>query len=297
VYVEAYVLTKEPEYERVVRETLDYVVREMQAPEGGYFSATDADSEGVEGKFFTFTPAELRTVLETEELRAFCAYYDVTEKGNWEGTNVLRVLESQQEVGKRLGLDRDRLESLLSVARSKVFTARAARTPPLLDDKVLVAWNGLMIGAMAEAGRVLDSLVYLQSARRAANYIFERLCTERGRLLRTARGSVAHLNAYLEDYAYTADALVDLYEAGGDDWALQRAKGLCDVLLEDFSDASSGAFFQTSKDHEQLLVRSRDGNDGALPNANAVAARALFRVGKQLGTPEFETAATLALRA
>ncbi len=297
VYVEAYSLTKEPEYERIARETLDYVVREMQAPEGGYFSATDADSEGVEGKFFTFTTAELRAILEPEELRAFCAYYDVSPKGNWEGTNVLRVTQTQQQVSKGLGLDRDAFESLLGRARIKVFAARAERPAPLLDDKILVSWNGLMIAAMAEAGRVLGRDEYVASARRAADFIFERLVDDDGRLLRTARGSVAHLRAYLEDYSYLADGLVDLYEASGDPTALQRATGLCDVLLSDFLDPSTGSFFQTAANHERLLVRGRDGNDGALPNANAIAARALHRVGRHLDRAEFTLAASAALRA
>ncbi len=297
VYLEAFQVTQEHEYERITRETLDYVVREMQAPEGGYYSATDADSEGVEGKYFTFTPKQLRQILEPEETRVFCAYYDVSEAGNWEGTNVLRTLRSRKEVVDELRTSADEFAELLRRARAKTLAARAERVAPLLDDKILVSWNALMISAMAEAGRVLGEAKYVDSAKRAADCIFQTLWRDEARLLRTSRGGVAHLDAYLEDHAYLADALIDLYEATGDAHFVERSGQLIARLRRDFLDSGTGSFFQTASDHEELLVRTRDGNDGALPNANAIAARAAHRLGWHLDDPELRALGEGAIRA
>jgi uncharacterized protein YyaL (SSP411 family) len=154
-YLEAFVVTGSREYRRVAEETLDYVCREMQSAEGGYYSATDADSEGVEGKYFTFTTKEVRQILEPEETRVIAAYYGLTESGNWEGRNILHVRKSLADVAKALNADRDECDANLQRGRAKLLAARAERVAPLLDDKVLVSWNALMLGTMAEAGRVL----------------------------------------------------------------------------------------------------------------------------------------------
>ncbi|HEX6242124.1 MAG TPA: thioredoxin domain-containing protein, partial [Polyangiales bacterium] len=285
VYLEAFQVTRDSEYRRVAVETLDYVTRELQAPNGGFYSATDADSEGVEGKFFTFTLAELAQVLDQPLLRSFAAYYDVSEAGNWEGTNVLRTPRSLAQVAAELGLEQAALSQQLAEARTRVYAARAQRVAPLLDDKVLVSWNALMIGALAEGARVLGRSDYARAAERAADYLLSALRRPDGGLYRTARADQAHLPAYLEDYAFLGDALIDLYESGADERYLQAADALCTRMLEDFRDPEGGGFFQTAHQHEALIARPRDGQDDALPNANAVAAQLCARLSYHYDRP------------
>ncbi|HLV64162.1 MAG TPA: thioredoxin domain-containing protein [Polyangiaceae bacterium] len=296
VYLEAFQVTADTEYERVARETLDYVVREMQGAEGGYFSATDADSEGEEGKFFVFAPDEIEEILGREEAEVFCLYYDITPAGNWEGKNVLHTPRPLARVAAELGLEPSRLAERLARSRAAVYAARSQRVPPLLDDKVLTAWNGLMIGAMAEGYRVLRDPRYLESAERAARFVRERLRDSDGGLLRTARGGRAAIPGFLEDYAYFADGLVTLYEAGGDETWLALALELAERIVRDFGEPDGG-FYATSEAHERLITRLREGHDGALPAANAVAARALVRLSKHFERPDLEARAASALNA
>ncbi|HEY6882005.1 MAG TPA: thioredoxin domain-containing protein [Polyangiales bacterium] len=293
VYVEAFQLTKDPTYERVARETLDYLLREMQSPEGGFYSATDADSEGVEGKFFTFTEAELNALLGPRA-RAFNAYYGVTSEGNWESTNVLWTPEPRAEVARTLGLEEAALSEELAAARAAVYTARAARVPPLLDDKILVSWNALVIGALAEAARAFAEPRYAHAAQRAADDLLSRFVRPDGGLYRTARGQRVHLDAYLEDYAFLGVALIELYEAGGAQRYLERALSLCERMRRDFED-EAGGFFQTAHDHEALLARPRDSQDDALPNANAIAAELCARLSSHFARADLRTAAERAV--
>ena len=214
-YLEAFPVTRDPFHQRIAAETLDYVLREMTSPDGAFYSATDADSEGEEGKFFVWTPEEIRAAVgDDEAARRFCAYYDIEEGGNFEGKSIPNTPRTVPEVAARLGIAPADLEASLATARPLVYRARLLRVPPGLDDKVLTAWNGLMISALAEGHRVLGDPRYLEAGRRAADFVLSRMCAPDGRLLRTSRGGVAHLSAYLEDYAYLADALVDLHEAG-----------------------------------------------------------------------------------
>ncbi len=295
-YTEAFQLTGDAEYARIATETLDYVMREMQGPEGGYYSATDADSEGVEGKFFVWEPHEVEALLGTEDAERFCTYYDVTPQGNWEGLNVLRVQRPYEVVAAELGISVAELQASLTRAVPILYEARSQRVPPLLDDKVLVAWNGLMIDAFATAARVFPERGYAESAVRAATFLRERLARPDGGLYRTYRSGKAHLSAYLEDYAYLAQGLVSLYEVNGDERFLNQAARLAERLLSDFGDPEGGPFYQTAHDHEVLITRVRDGHDGAIPNANATAAHALARLSRHLGRPEWEERAALALR-
>jgi len=297
VYLEAYQVTQDPEYRRVASETLDYVVREMQAPEGGYYSATDADSEGEEGKFFVWTPQEIAEILDSEAADRFCLYYDVTPEGNWEGNSILNTPRAPAEVARQLGIDEETLARSLAESRQKIYEARKQRVPPLLDDKVLVAWNALMISAMAEGHRVLREPRWLDSATRAASYLLDKLRRPDGGLYRTARDGRAHLDAYLEDYAYLADALVDLYEAGAASRFVHEAAQIAERMLADFSDPESGAFYFTAQGHERLLVRTREGHDGAIPNPNAVAARALARLSYHFDREPWRERAASALEA
>jgi uncharacterized protein YyaL (SSP411 family) len=286
VYLDAFQVTGDAEYRRVARETLDYVAREMQSSAGGYFSATDADSEGVEGKYFVWTFDEIQAELAPEAAEHFAFFYDVTPEGNWEGRSVLHRPRTLVEAARALGVATDALERSLTHSRTTLLAVRAKRLPPLLDDKVITAWNGLMIGAMAEGFRVLRDRRYLASAERAARHLLEKLRRPDGGLFRTLRDGRAHLDGYLEDYAFGSDALVTLYEAGGDVEFLERARELAERILHDFDDAGGG-FFGTAAGHESLVARPKDTHDGALPSANAVAARVLVRLGRHFDRPEF----------
>ncbi len=282
VYIEAHAATGDAEYERVTRETLDYVAREMQGPSGGYFSSSDADSEGEEGKFFVFRHDEVRAILGEPLAERFSLFYGVLPEGNWEGKNVLHRPYELGEAARELGISRGELEESLSEARQTMLEARAERVPPGLDDKVLVAWNGLMIRAMANGHRALSDERYLESACRAADFVLGEMRRPDGGLFRTSRGGHTHLDAYLEDYAYFTDGLVSLYETSGITFYLKAAQELGERMLRDFGDPNGGAFFHTAHGHEQLISRVREGHDGALPSPNAVACRALGRLAAHL---------------
>ncbi|HWP06009.1 MAG TPA: thioredoxin domain-containing protein [Polyangiaceae bacterium] len=296
VYLAAYQVTHDAEYRRVATETLDYVVREMQGKDGGYFSATDADSEGVEGKFFVFSLDEVQAALDRESAEWFAFFYDVTPDGNWEGHNVLNRPRGLVDAARTLGVQTDVLERSLASSREALLEVRRTRVPPLLDDKVIAAWNGLMLGAMAEGFRVLRDRRYLASAERAARFVLERLRRPDGGLYRTARAGRAHLDAYLEDYAFVSDALVTLYEAGGAESFLHEALALAERLLVDFG-TGAGALFTTAERHEALVARPRESHDGALPSSNAIAARALVRLSRHFSRPDLAERARQAIEA
>ena len=298
VYVEAYQVTGDDNYRRVACETLDYILKEMTSPEGGFYSATDADSEGVEGKFFVWTPEEVRAAVDSDEdARRFCAYYDVTPAGNWEHKNVLHTPQSAEVVAKALGITADELRQTITRLKPKLYAVRAKRIPPGLDDKVITAWNGMMISAMAEAGRVFTIPRYCAAAERACDFLLTTLSKPDGRLLRTYRAGKAHLDAYLEDYAYFAEGLIDTYEAGGKETYLLAAVRLAERMLADFADSEHGGFFTTGTGHEALIMRSREGPDGATPSGNAVAASVLGRLSYHFGRDDFRQAAAAAVRA
>ena len=294
-YLEAFQVTADPFYRQVATEVLDYVLREMTAPEGGFHSATDADSEGVEGKFFVWTRAEFEAVLGPEAALA-AAWFDVSAMGNWEGHSILRTPRALDEVAAEFGIDVGDAAARIAAARRKLHTARSARVPPGLDDKVLTAWNGLMIGALAEGARVLGEARWLAAAGRAADFVLQHLRDPEGRLLRSWRGGTAHLNGYLEDYAFLGNGLVNLYEAGGAERYLAEARDIASRLGASFA-APGGGFFSTSVDHEALLVRHREGHDGAIPAANAAAALLLARLAAHDGRDEWRLAAEAALQA
>jgi hypothetical protein len=296
-YLEAFQATGDPFYRRIATEVLEYVLGEMTAPEGGFYSATDADSEGEEGKFFVWTPAEIEAILGEEDARLFCAYYDITAHGNWEGQSIPNVRRTVEQVAAKLEIKAEALQASLDRARQRVYEVRKQRVPPGLDDKILTAWNGLMISAMAEGYRVLGEKRYLDAAVRAADFLLGTLVRPDGRLLRTYRAGKAHLGAYLEDYAYLAEALIDLYEAGGRAQYLTESERLAEILLADFADEESGAFYSTARDHESLILRHREGTDGATPSGNAVAASALARLSFHLDREDLRAAAERAISA
>ena len=296
-YIEASQATSNPEYRRVATETLDYILREMTSPEGGFYSATDADSEGVEGKFFVWTPEEIQAAVRNkEDAKQFCAYYDITPDGNWEHKSIPNTSEPREAVAARLKISSRELQETVERVRPLVYTARAARVPPGLDDKILTAWNGMMIGAMAEGARVLGDSRYLEAAEEAADFLLRTMKRSDGGLYRTYRTGKAHLDACLEDYACLAEGLLDLYEAGAHEGYLDEAIRLTERILADFSDVQNGGFFTTGKDHESLILRSREGPDGATPSGNAVAAAVLARLSFHFAKEEFREAATRAIQ-
>jgi uncharacterized protein YyaL (SSP411 family) len=296
-YLEAYQITGNGDYARVVGETLDYVLRDMTDSEGGFYSTEDADSEGVEGKFYTWTPAQLAEVLGDTAAATFAKVYDVSEVGNFEETNILNLPRSLEQQAKILGRDKIDLGRELAESRKKLFEARENRVHPHKDDKVIVAWNALMIEALAAAGAALSEPRYTEAACRAADFIREKLRKPDGRLLHTWRNGVAKVDAYLDDYSYLACALIALYEATGTanyfDWAVE----LVEVVLSRFGDQGQGGFYYTSDDQEQLLVRNKEFADNAVPSGNAMAALALVKLAKLTGDEKYRSAAESTMQA
>ena len=277
VYLEAFQATGNVNDARVVRETLDYVLREMTQPQGGFYSTQDADSEREEGKFFVWTEAEVLALLGPEDGRLFCDAYDVTPRGNWEEHNIL----NRSNVGQVENLPHDRLAR----CRAKLFDARSQRIAPGRDDKVLVGWNGLMIAAMSQAAAILGEPRYAEAASAAADFILANMHDADGRLLHSFKDGQARFNAYLDDYACLIDGLVDLYQATFEPRWLGVALDLADQMLSRFEDPRGG-FFYTSIDHEQLVARVKDTQDNATPSGNGMAAYALARLGTLTSRPQ-----------
>ncbi|HEY3064099.1 MAG TPA: thioredoxin domain-containing protein [Chloroflexota bacterium] len=292
-YLMGYQATRNAFYRTVVEQILNYVLRDMTDPSGGFYSTEDADSEGVEGKFYSWTPAELRALLGDDDARLFAAYYDVTERGNFEhGTSILHVTDTPLAVAQRLGVPEARLLEALERGRTILFEARERRIRPARDDKVLSSWNGMLLRALAEAGRVLNDPTYLRAALNNAEFLLGTMRTHTGAVLRTWKpGHAAHLNGYLEDYANIADGLVALYEATFDQRWLVAATELADAILAQFSDSENGGFFDTSTEHETLITRPKDVFDNATPSGNAVAADVLLRLAVLTANQDYQRAA------
>jgi hypothetical protein len=262
----------------------------MTHPEGGFYSTQDADSEGEEGKFFVWTLAEIESVLPPEESKPFAYCYDVTSEGNWEGHNILNRVKTTAQAARVLGLEEGELERLLASGRKKLFVRREERVHPGRDEKILAGWNGLMIAAMARAGRVLNESRFTDAAARSADFLLNRLRTPEGRLLHVFKDGRARLNGYLEDYACAIDALAEVYQATFEPRFLVAAAELADDLIARFTDQASGGFFYTPHDHEALIARSKDLHDNATPSGNGMAAYALSRLARLCGRTDFEQA-------
>jgi len=297
VYTEAFQATGDKNYARAARETIDYILRDMTDPAGGFYSTEDADSEGEEGKFYVWTPEELEEVLGEEAGATFGRVYDVTDVGNFEGRSILNLPKTLEQSARILGRDVEDLEKGLAESRCKLFARREKRVHPGKDDKVIVAWNGLMIDALARASGAMDELRYAAAAAEAANFIRENLLRTDGRLLHTWRHGKAKLDAYLDDYASLANGLISLYEATFEGSRLAEAARLLDIVLEHFADREGGGFFYTADDHEPLIARNKDATDASVPSASAMAATALVRLGKLTGDRKYSDAAEATLRA
>jgi uncharacterized protein YyaL (SSP411 family) len=296
-YVEAFQATGHADYERTARETLDYVLRDMTGSAGGFYSTEDADSEGEEGKFYTWTPDELDAILGEEHGAIVGRVYDVTDAGNFEGKSILNLPKTIAQSAAILGMPEDKLRTLLAASLRQLFEARKKRVGPAKDDKVLVSWNGLMIDALARAGAALNEPRYTAAAAKAADFLAANLKRQDGRLLHTWRDGTAKLDAYLDDYACLANGLISLYEATFDSQRLVEAARLCDLMIKHFADAKNGGFYYTADDHEQLIARTKDIADSSTPAANAMAATALGRLAKFTGHDSYQAAAESALHA
>jgi uncharacterized protein YyaL (SSP411 family) len=271
----------EPLFERTCRETLDFCLRELRAPDGGFHSSLDADSEGVEGRFYVWTAAELQAELG-ELAPAAIAYFGVSEHGNFEGTNVLAARGPEPD-------ERDRIRRLL-------LRARGRRARPALDDKRVCAWNALTIAALADAGAVLGESRYLDAANTAADFVWERMRDGDGRLLRTYNDGAARVPAYLEDHAFLLEALLTLYEADFDERRFRWARALADDILERFADPVRGGFFVSAHDGERLITRRKDLEDNPIPSGSSSAALGLLRLAALSGESAYEHAALGAIR-
>ena len=282
VYLEAYQVTRDPEYARVARETLDYVLGRMTAPEGGFYSTEDADSEGVEGKYYVWTMEEILALLGPGRGRAFAYAYDVTEGGNWEGHTILNLPKPLDQAAKLLGRHESELRVELAQDRERLLAARERRVPPAKDTKVLTSWNGLMLAPLAEAAHILDEPRYAAAASRAAGFLLDTMRAPDGRLLHSYKDGQARFNGYLDDYANLIDGLTRLFEATGEPRWIGAAVELAGVMIAEFADPAGG-FFYTGARHEALIARQKDLYDNATPSGSAMAATALLRLAALTG--------------
>jgi uncharacterized protein YyaL (SSP411 family) len=289
-YLHGYQALGHERWRTVVERTLDWALREMRGPEGGFYSALDADSEGEEGRFYVWTPDEIRGVLDAAGLGEIAddviAHYGVTDGGNFEGRNILHL-------PRGLGAAEP---PRLDAARSALYEARSKRVWPGLDDKRLCSWNSLMIAALAEAGAVLDRRDYLDAAAACAEFVWTKLRDADGRLLRSWKDGEAKLNAYLEDHAYLIEALLTLYESTFDPRWFDAARETANAMIERFADSERGGFFTTSHDHDELIARRKDVDDHPIPSGNSSAAFGLLRLSAVTGEHSYEKHAVSVFR-
>jgi len=275
-YAEAYQITGEPVYLETLKKTLDFVLREMASDAGGFYSAQDADSEGEEGRFYVWKQSEIREVLGSDA-DAFCLYYDVTDGGNREGSSILCNNLDISAVSFQCGMEESRVREVLKSGAQKLLERRDRRIRPGLDDKILTSWNALMITALAKGYRVTDDPRYLEAAEDCVSFIDGNLLRG-GKLLRTHKNGESKIDGYLEDYAYYANALLDVFEINPEARYLRQAKSLADRLIARFWDGETGSFFMTADDHEPLIVRPKSSHDLSLPSGNSVASHLLLRL-------------------
>ncbi|MGC2563992.1 MAG: thioredoxin domain-containing protein, partial [Nitrososphaeraceae archaeon] len=280
LYAELYQLSRNKSYLETAEKTLDYVIREMTSPNGGFYSAQDADSEGEEGKFYTWSKQEIISSLDDEKKNAdiFCEYYGVTEGGNFEGKNILHITKSTGEIARKYGQTPEEIEQVLQHISKRLFTIGEKRTKPGRDDKILTSWNGLMISAFSKVYRITNNPTYLSHATKGIEFIENKIGTSDGRLRRTFKDGVSKLNAYLDDYAFYINALLDVFEVDTNSRYIEKAILYADSMIRHFWDEKQGNFFFTSDDHEQLIVRTKSLYDLAIPSGNSMAASTLLRL-------------------
>ena len=297
VYVRAFQVTGHVRHAEVARETLDYVCRELVDTAGGFHCSEDADSEGVEGKYYVWNPEQVEQVLGKEAARDFCTVYDVSDKGNFEGKSIPNLPQSISAWAEEMSVDEGELAALLAGYREQLRVAREQRVHPGRDDKIVTAWNALMIKALSLAGAVLNQPTYLESAQDAADFLLKEMTGDDGRLLHAYRAGKAHLDAYLDDYAFTIEAFIALFEATGRARWIKRAVKLADSMIQHFEDSDVGGFFYTADDAEVLIARNKDWHDGSLVSGNASAASGLLKLSLLCDRQDFRDVAERTLLA
>lgn len=296
LYADAWRISGAALFAHVCEETAEWVMSEMQSPDGGYYSTLDADSEGEEGKFYVWTPTEVESLLHGSQYRLFAALYGLDRKANFEGSWHLHTFAELQQLAAAEGLELGRAEQLVAGAKQVLLEARSQRIPPGRDDKILTSWNALMIKGMARAGRIFQQPRWIASAERALEFIRTGMWREQ-RLLATSKDGRAHLNAYLDDYALLIDALLELLQARWRSEDLDFAVALAEILLRHFEDGDQGGFFFTSDYHETLIHRPKPLGDDSMPSGNGIAALVLQRLGCLLGEVRYLEAAGRTLNA
>jgi uncharacterized protein YyaL (SSP411 family) len=276
VYAEAYQITKDTFYLDVVTKTLNYVLREMTLPQGGFFSAQDADSDGEEGKYYVWNKREIQEILGNDA-EIFCLFYDVTDGGNFEGKTILCNNLPLSSVAFKFGKTEDDLKKLLETSTQKLLKARSKRNPPGLDDKVLTSWNAMMISAFAKGSRVSNNKSFFLAAENGISFIENNLIID-GKLIRTYKNGTAKIQAYLEDYSYLINALLDVFEINPKLQYLENAKNFATYLIDHFWDSKNNSFFMTGDTHEKLIIRPKSNYDLSIPSGNSLAAYSLLRL-------------------
>lgn len=276
VYAEAYQITKDTFYFDVVTKTLNYVLREMTLPQGGFYSAQDADSDGEEGKYYVWNKREVKEILGNDS-EIFCLFYDVTDGGNFEGKTILCNNLPLSSVAFKFGKTEDEIKKILNTSAQKLLEARSKKNPPGLDDKVLTSWNAMMISAFAKGYRVSNNKSFLQAAENGISFIENNLIIDR-KLLRTYKNGTAKIHAYLEDYSYLINALLDVFEINPKICYLENAKTFASYLIDHFWDPEHDSFFMTGDTHEKLIIRPKSNYDLSTPSGNSLAAYSLLRL-------------------
>jgi hypothetical protein len=304
-FIETYQATHNELYAKTIREIFTYVLRDMTSPEGGFYSAEDADSEGEEGLFYLWTIDEIKQVLGDQNGDRFIRAFNLTEKGNFRdettrqfnGKNILHLKETYKNLAQKLGLNEENLNGFIDDSIVKLMQERKQRIHPLKDDKILTDWNGLMIAALSKGGTVLNEPFYLKAAEKAVDLVLNTLRNSEGRLLKRYRNGDANLNGHLDDYAFMIWGLLNVYEAGFNPIYLKHAIELAEIMKTDFYDEDNGGFFLGSDQSEKLIVRSKTGYDGAIPSGNSIAVLVLNRLYRMTGDSNWAECAESTLRA
>jgi len=278
LYSEAYRLNPDDEYKKVVYETLTFVECELTSPEGGFYSSLDADSEGVEGKYYVWDKTEIQSIIQ-ENTDVFCDYYNITEDGNWEGKNILNRKENDNSIAQRHNLTLKELKEIIIQSKKKLFQYRLKRTKPALDDKVITSWNALMVKAYADAYNVFDNEYFLKIAENNFEFIERNLIKDDFSLYRSYKNKKSTIHAFLDDYSLLVDALLTLYQATFNEYYINIAQNITEYTILHFYDKDSGMFFYTSDRDSQLVVRTKEINDNVIPSSNAVMAQNLYKLG------------------
>jgi uncharacterized protein YyaL (SSP411 family) len=287
LYSKAYQATKDPLYQKVVYETLGFIAQELTSPEGGFYSSLDADSEGVEGKFYVWTKAEIEAALEANA-EIFSEYYDITDNGNWEhGNSILLRKETDEAIAAKYEITVDALKTIIDEGKAKLLAIRKTRIKPGLDDKILSSWNALMLKGYVQAYRVFGDEAFLNSGISNAEFLLQQAIAADGEMKRNYKNGKSTINALLDDYAYTISAFIELYQASFDEKWLMEANRILEYTLEHFFDTASGMFFYTHNQYADLIARKMELSDNVTPASNSEMAKNLFLAGHLLGKDEY----------